>query len=120
MAVALLPGQSEWIVILIVGLLLFGRRLPEVGRAVGRTLTDFRRGLNDFKRELDSDDSIREARSGLSELKQVVDAPRIATDPRRLLTKLAETPEPPVKTDEAAPTDDDPDGHRAVRATIAR
>ena len=103
--VAFLPGQSEWVVLLIVGLLLFGRRLPEVGRAVGRTITDFRRGINDFKRELDTDDAIRDARSGLSDLKQVIDAPRVATDPRRLLTKLAETP---TEQDEDTGSDEKP------------
>jgi len=47
-----LPGGSEWIVIAIVGLLVFGRRLPEVGRNIGRSLAQFRRGLSDIQNEV--------------------------------------------------------------------
>ncbi|MEZ6196337.1 MAG: twin-arginine translocase TatA/TatE family subunit [Planctomycetota bacterium] len=46
-------GTPEFIVIGIVGLLLYGRRLPEVGRSFGRTFFEFKRGLNDLRREFD-------------------------------------------------------------------
>ncbi len=88
--VAFLPGQQEWIVLLVIGLLLFGRRLPEVGRAVGRTVTDFRRGLNEFKNQIDEDGSLREAKSSVQDLKRAVDAPRIARDPKALFQKLTD------------------------------
>lgn len=42
-----MPGGIEWMVILAVGLLLFGRRLPEVGRSVGRTIVEFKRGMRE-------------------------------------------------------------------------
>ena len=47
-----LPGGSEWIVILIIGLLLFGRRLPEVGRSIGQGIKEFKKGMRDTEDEV--------------------------------------------------------------------
>ncbi|MCA8942331.1 MAG: twin-arginine translocase TatA/TatE family subunit [Planctomycetes bacterium] len=85
-----LPGQGEWIILLILGLLLFGRRLPEVGRQLGKTVVNFRRGLADFKHELDRDESLRDARQSVSEIKRAMDVPRIATDPGRFVKQWAD------------------------------
>lgn len=38
-------GLGEVLVILVVALLVFGGRLPEVGRSLGRGLVEFRKGL---------------------------------------------------------------------------
>ena len=38
-------GYGEIILILFVALLVFGRRLPEVGRSLGEGLNEFKRGL---------------------------------------------------------------------------
>lgn len=43
-----LPGQWEWLLILMLGVLLYGRRLPEAGRTLGRTVTEFKRGLREI------------------------------------------------------------------------
>jgi sec-independent protein translocase protein TatA len=40
-------GPFEVIVILLVALLLFGRRLPEVARSLGQGLVEFRKGLRE-------------------------------------------------------------------------
>ncbi|RLS52042.1 MAG: twin-arginine translocase TatA/TatE family subunit, partial [Planctomycetota bacterium] len=40
-----------WIIILVVGLLLFGRRLPEIGRNVGKSIVEFKKGLKDAGNE---------------------------------------------------------------------
>ena len=49
-----LPGGSEWVIILIVALLVFGTRSPPVMRSIGRSLTEFKKGVkgieNDVKR----------------------------------------------------------------------
>ena len=40
-------GPVEIVVILLVALLVFGRRLPEVARSLGQGLVEFRKGLRD-------------------------------------------------------------------------
>lgn len=46
-------GPMEIGIILLVGLLLFGRRLPEVGRGLGKSIVEFKRGLKDATDEID-------------------------------------------------------------------
>jgi sec-independent protein translocase protein TatA len=48
-----LPGGMEWIVILIVGLLLFGRRLPEVARSLGKSIVEFKKGIKDVRDDIE-------------------------------------------------------------------
>lgn len=51
-----LPGGMEWIVIGVFGLLLFGRRLPEIARSVGKSIVEFKKGMRDVKDEFDVPD----------------------------------------------------------------
>ena len=46
-------GMPEMIVIALLGLLIFGRRLPEVGRGLGRSIIEFKRGLADVKDDVE-------------------------------------------------------------------
>ncbi|QDV07124.1 Sec-independent protein translocase protein TatAy [Planctomycetes bacterium Poly30] len=47
-----LPGVAEWWPILIVVVLLFGaRKLPELARAMGTSVTQFRKGLENPEEE---------------------------------------------------------------------
>ena len=39
-------GTQELIILGVVGLVIFGRRLPEVGRSLGRGIVEFKQGLS--------------------------------------------------------------------------
>ncbi|MBI3271375.1 MAG: twin-arginine translocase TatA/TatE family subunit [Planctomycetes bacterium] len=45
-------GTTEMLVIFVVALLLFGKRLPEVGRSLGKAFGEFKRGLRGIEDEL--------------------------------------------------------------------
>jgi sec-independent protein translocase protein TatA len=45
-------GGGELLVILVVALMLFGGRLPDVARSLGRTVSDFKKGLSESTRPL--------------------------------------------------------------------
>ena len=38
-------GPLQWLIILALGLLIFGRKLPEVGRSLGRAIVEFKKGI---------------------------------------------------------------------------
>lgn len=42
-----MPAGMEWLVILIVGLLLFGNRLPTMMRGLGGSIKEFKRGMDE-------------------------------------------------------------------------
>ena len=47
-----MPGPAEMVIIAIVALLLFGRRLPEVGRSLGKGIVEFKKGLREVQDEV--------------------------------------------------------------------
>ena len=49
-----LPGGMEWVIIGGIALLIFGRRLPDVARSIGKSIVEFKRGLRDVKDDLDT------------------------------------------------------------------
>jgi sec-independent protein translocase protein TatA len=42
-----LGSPVHWIIVLVVALLLFGRRMPEVGRSLGMGISEFKKGLRE-------------------------------------------------------------------------
>jgi len=50
-------GLLEMLIVMGVAVLLFGKRLPEVGRSLGRGIVEFKKGLNGVADELDDSSS---------------------------------------------------------------
>ncbi len=70
-----MPGGSEWILIIIVVLLMFGgKKIPELMRGVGRGMREFNDAKNNVKTEIEEgmkdkekDDEIRKMKSQLEQ-----------------------------------------------------
>jgi len=97
-------GIPELIMIFVIALLLFGpRKLPEIGRSIGKAMGEFRRASNDLKRSLEEEVAAEELRGVGREVKSAAAA---VTAP---LTTL-DTPEPsPAGTAEPAPATQEPE-----------
>jgi len=80
-------GIPELIFIFVLALLIFGpRKLPEIGRTIGRGLAEFRKASTDLKRTINAEMIEEEVRQ---------------SDPRKILEEsLNPTPDPTSKPDE--------------------
>ena len=47
------PGPMEMMIILVIAVLLFGKRLPEVGRSLGKGIVEFKKGVRGVEDEVD-------------------------------------------------------------------
>lgn len=63
------PGWLEIVIILAILLLVFGRRLPDVMRNIGKGLTQFKRGMHDAVDEIKDEATSTEAPPAKSEAK---------------------------------------------------
>ena len=48
-----MPGWAEILVLAFLGVLIFGRRLPDVGRNLGRGIVEFKKGLRGIEDEVE-------------------------------------------------------------------
>lgn len=67
-------GVWELVLIFVIALLLFGpRKLPDIGRTLGKALGEFRRASNDLKRSLEEEVAVEELRGVRNDLRDAAD-----------------------------------------------
>jgi sec-independent protein translocase protein TatA len=49
-----MPGPMEMLIIGAIAVLLFGKRLPEVGRSLGKGIVEFKKGIQGIEDEIES------------------------------------------------------------------
>jgi sec-independent protein translocase protein TatA len=54
-------GPQEIILLLLLGVLLFGRKLPDLGRSIGKTVVEFKKGMKGVEDDLSTDSTSRPA-----------------------------------------------------------
>jgi len=52
-----MPQGFEWIFIAAIGLLIFGKRLPDVGRSLGKGIVEFKKGLKGVEDDIEDESS---------------------------------------------------------------
>lgn len=95
-------GTVELMIVAIAGLLVFGRRLPEVASQAGATLAKFRRGLDGAIHDSGVEREIRKIREALPTDVSVPDLARAAA--RKLEDRIRERVEAETLVDTAPPT----------------
>ena len=85
-------GMPELIIILVIALIIFGpRKLPELGRSLGKSIGEFRKASNELKSTLEEEIRIEEQRdqrtkveaeqeSAIAAAKPVAPTPTVAPD----------------------------------------
>jgi Tat protein translocase TatB subunit len=107
-------GGPEVILLFIAALLLFGpRRLPEIGRTLGKTVADFRRATNDFRANLEREVRMEELKDAI---RPIETAPRPEALARGVLLEVTSSvvpaspaePEPPATSTDTPAIDGGP------------
>jgi sec-independent protein translocase protein TatA len=73
-------GMPELIIIFVIALIIFGpRKLPELGRSLGKSLAEFKKASNELKSTLEEEIRLEEQRSTLEASKAAAAAQATAT-----------------------------------------
>jgi sec-independent protein translocase protein TatA len=80
-------GTQEILLLVLLGVLLFGRKLPDIGRSLGKTMVEFKKGMKGIE----------------DEVSEPSGAPRAAIEPEPVKAPQRVTPSSAPKFDDAPP-----------------
>jgi len=93
-------GFPELLMIFVIALLLFGpRKLPEIGRSVGRALGEFRRASNDLKRTIEEEVATEDLRQVGREIRAAATIPPAIAEPIDHAGATSPEPSPETKVE---------------------
>jgi sec-independent protein translocase protein TatA len=52
-------GPQQMIILLIIGVLFYGKRLPEIGRYLGKGIVEFKKGMKGFEDEIEGTSNVQ-------------------------------------------------------------
>lgn len=89
-------GPMELTIVGVIAVLLFGKRLPEVGRSLGKGIVEFKKGLRDIQSEVDTavHDSDRPRMSHRNEIDDYDETTAPKFEPPKREPQEASTSEP--------------------------
>jgi sec-independent protein translocase protein TatA len=91
-------GMPELIIIFVIALIIFGpRKLPELGRSLGKSIAEFKKASNELKSTLEEEIRLEEQRSTLEASKAAAAAPAAP-----VAAPHTEEPVPVRKVDQSA------------------
>ena len=75
-------GMPELLIILVIALIIFGpRKLPELGRSLGRSLGEFKKASNELQRTLEEEIRVEETREQRAKIRTEQDYAIAAAQP---------------------------------------
>jgi len=90
-------GMPELIIILVIALIIFGpRKLPELGRSLGKSIGEFKKASNELRSTLEEEIRIEEQRDSRDALRAEQDTAIAAAATPPSATPPPVTPAPPV------------------------
>ena len=102
-------GMPELIIILVIALIIFGpRKLPELGRSLGRSIGEFKRASNELRSTLEEEIRIEDQRDQRAATRAEQDSAIAAAGTSPSATPPPVTPAPPVGETVGRTTGTDP------------